>query len=106
MEVASRSKSVKSSPQGPITKSIRSNEPLLQNKGNRFKPKVENGKDESDPTLSEVVKPKRTRRVHVRRPSASEGTCISPQEVLECAGVRPEPRTGPIWFCLVASEEQ
>ncbi|KAM4075584.1 hypothetical protein ACB094_10G180600 [Castanea mollissima] len=68
--------------------------------------KVEVEKNITDPVSSELGKPKILRRVRRKRKPAFGESEISPQAVLEAAGAKHERRFGPVWFSLVASEDQ
>lgn len=112
VEVASRSKSFKSSVQGcdPRPESVQVNEsdPQIQkskSKESRRKAKVDDEKIVTDPVPSETAKPK-VRRNRRKKESVSGESSISPQAVLDANSAKPEKRTGPIWFSFVASEDQ
>ncbi|PON95032.1 TNF receptor-associated factor [Trema orientale] len=111
VEVANRTKSVKSNSQGSDNKV----EPTLvvedehqarksKIKENKRKSKVEDEKN-TDPVYSVTVKPKKVRRVRRKREAAFGESLISPQAVLDAASAKHERRVGPIWFSLVASED-
>ncbi|XP_050265370.1 E3 ubiquitin protein ligase DRIP2-like isoform X2 [Quercus robur] len=68
--------------------------------------KVEVEKNITDPVSSELGKPKILRRVRRKRKPGFGESEISPQAVLEAAGAKHERRFGPVWFSLVASEDQ
>ncbi|KAL4604718.1 hypothetical protein ACB092_10G210200 [Castanea dentata] len=68
--------------------------------------KVEVEKNITNPVSSELGKPKILRRVRRKRKPAFGESEISPQAVLEAAGAKHERRFGPVWFSLVASEDQ
>lgn len=113
VEVANRTKSFKSNSQGSDAKL----EPMQANESEgrvrkskikevKRKLKVEDEKNITDPVSSETVKPKILRRVRRKREHAFGESCISPQAVLDAAGAKHERRLGPVWFSLVASEDQ
>nr|XP_023895704.1 E3 ubiquitin protein ligase DRIP2-like isoform X2 [Quercus suber] len=68
--------------------------------------KVEVEKNITDPVSSELGKPNILRRVRRKRKPAFGESEISPQAVLEAAAAKHERRFGPVWFSLVASEDQ
>ncbi|KAF5459338.1 hypothetical protein F2P56_023293 [Juglans regia] len=70
------------------------------------KSKVEDEMNITDPASSEIVKPKILRRVRRKREPAFGESGISPQAVLDAANAKPKRRPGPVWFSLVASEDQ
>lgn len=72
-----------------------------KSKENRFKSKVDD-RNASDSVPSETEKPKKSRRA---RPKA-RNVGIPPQTVLDASSARLERRNSPIWFSLVASDEQ
>lgn len=113
VEAANRTKYFKPNSQGPDNKAepknVTDNEPQvhrLKTKENKSKSKVEDEKNSIDPISSEIVKPKKLRRVRRKRESASEESRISPQSVLDAASIRHERRIGPVWLSLIASEDQ
>lgn len=112
VEVANRTKSLKPNSQGSDNKV----EPLhviasgsqvrkSKNKENKQKSKVADEKNSTYATSPETVKPKKLRRVRRKREDFGESS-ISPQAVLESAVGKHERRVGPVWFSLVASEDQ
>ena len=112
VEVASRSKSFKSSVQGSDAKleSIQVNESDSQvqktkNKENKRKAKIEDEKTSTCPVSSDTAKPNKLRRVRRKKEPAFGESGISPQAVLDSTSSKLL-RTGPIWFSLVASENQ
>ncbi|KAB2636788.1 E3 ubiquitin protein ligase DRIP2-like [Pyrus ussuriensis x Pyrus communis] len=112
VEVANRTKSLKSNSQGSENKvepvHVIASEPQVRkskNKENKQKSKVEEEKNSTYPTSPETVKPKKLRRVRRKRESFAESS-ISPQAVLDATFGKHERRAGPIWFSLVASEDQ
>ncbi|TXG63764.1 hypothetical protein EZV62_010758 [Acer yangbiense] len=113
VEVASRTRSFKSNLQGSDAKLeptyVADNEAQVhktKNKEDKCKSKAGDKINSTDPTTSETINPKRLRRIR-RKTAASFGdSSISPQAVLEAAGAKHERRSGPIWFSLVASEDQ
>ncbi|XVF80908.1 hypothetical protein PTKIN_Ptkin15bG0112800 [Pterospermum kingtungense] len=111
VEVANRTKSFKSNSQGSDSKV----EPTRSTNGetqmsktkhreDKYKNKVEDEKNSAGPTTSETVTPKKLRRIRRKRASLDSG--ISPQAVLDAAGPNHERKIGPVWFSLVASEDQ
>ncbi|KAK9018152.1 hypothetical protein V6N11_001133 [Hibiscus sabdariffa] len=114
-EVANRTKSFKSNLQGSDSKL----EPLpthvtipeaqmCKNKLRKdsFKTKVEDEMNNVDPVNSETVTTKKLRRIRQKSGSGFGNSIISPQAVLDAAGAKHQKRIGPVWFSLVASEEQ
>ncbi|XAR58602.1 hypothetical protein NMG60_11014070 [Bertholletia excelsa] len=113
VEVANRSKSSKYTSQGSIAKS----EPLhaadsegpvrkTKVKEHQTKCRLQEKKGNIDPVSLDSVKPKKLRRIRPKKAAASMELGISPQAVLDAASARGERRMGPIWFSLVASEDQ
>ncbi|KAK7336823.1 hypothetical protein VNO77_17371 [Canavalia gladiata] len=112
VEVASRSKSFKSNVQGSDAKleTIQVNESdshvqKTKNKENKRKAKIEDEKISPYPASSDTAKPNKLRRIRRKKESAFGESGISPQAVLDSTSNRLL-RTGPIWFSLVASENQ
>ncbi|XP_062080793.1 E3 ubiquitin protein ligase DRIP2-like [Humulus lupulus] len=112
VEVANRTKSVKSSSQGSDNKVeptlVADNEQQARRskiKEHKRKSKVEDEKN-TDPVYLVSVKPKKVRRVRRKREAAFGESMISPQAVLDAATAKHERRVGPIWFSLIASEDQ
>ncbi|XWS46924.1 hypothetical protein CRYUN_Cryun14cG0109500 [Craigia yunnanensis] len=113
VEVANRTKSFKSNSQGfdskleptRITKSEAQMSKTKQRE-DKCKNKVEDEKNSADPATSETVTPEKLRRIRRKRTSGFGDSGISPQAVLDAAGPKHERRIGPVWFSLVASEDQ
>ncbi|XP_024023745.1 E3 ubiquitin protein ligase DRIP2 isoform X2 [Morus notabilis] len=112
VEVANRTKSLKSNSQGSDNKveptQDADNEHQLRRpkmKENKRKSKVEDEKN-IDPVSSEPAQPKKLRRVRRKREAAFGESRISPQAVLDAASGKHDRRIGPIWFSLVASKDQ
>ncbi|KAG5043557.1 hypothetical protein AAZX31_03G141200 [Glycine max] len=113
VEVASRSKSFKSNNvQGSDAKletnQVNESDSQVQktkNKENKRKAKIEDEKSSPYPVSSDTAKPNKLRRIRKKKETASGESGISPQAVLDSASNRLS-RTGPIWFSLVASENQ
>ncbi|KAF5459337.1 hypothetical protein F2P56_023292 [Juglans regia] len=113
VEVANRTKAFKSNSQGSDAKlePIQANESEGQVRKSKIKEikrksKVEDEMNITDPASSEIVKPKILRRVRRKREPAFGESGISPQAVLDAANAKPKRRPGPVWFSLVASEDQ
>ncbi|KAG4928103.1 hypothetical protein JHK85_054589 [Glycine max] len=112
VEVASRSKSFKSNILGSDAK-LETNQvnesdsqvQKIKNKENKRKAKIEDEKSSPYPVSSDTAKPNKLRRIRKKKEPASGESGISPQAVLDSASNRLS-RTGPIWFSLVASENQ
>ncbi|RYR01039.1 hypothetical protein Ahy_B06g079903 isoform B [Arachis hypogaea] len=112
VEVASRSKSFKSNAQGSDAKpeTIQVNETdsqvlKIKNKENKRKGKTEDEKTSSCPVSSDTVKPNKSRRVRRRKEPPFGESGILPQAVLDSNSSK-HLRSCPIWFSLVASENQ
>ncbi|XP_027351752.1 E3 ubiquitin protein ligase DRIP2 isoform X2 [Abrus precatorius] len=112
VEVASRSKSFKSNVQGSDAKleTIQVNESDSQVqkpkiKENKRKAKIEDEKIGPYPVSSDTAKPNKLRRIRKKKEPAFGESGISPQAVLDSTSNRIL-RTSPIWFSLVASENQ
>ncbi|GLT42372.1 hypothetical protein SLA2020_164210 [Shorea laevis] len=113
VEAANRTKSFKSNSQGSDSKlepaAVPNNDSQAGKtklKEDKSKLKVEDEKNNTDPTTSETVTPKKLRRIRRKRPAALGTSGISPQDVLDAAGGKHERRIGPVWFSLKASEDQ
>lgn len=114
VEVASRSKSFKSNNvQGSDAKletnQVNESDSQVQktkNKENKRKAKIEDEKSSPYPVSSDTAKPNKLRRIRKKKETASGESGISPQAVLDSASNNRLSRTGPIWFSLVASENQ
>lgn len=108
VEAANQTKPFKSSSKGFDASRAQGNYHPLRNKmkSSKFKQKVDNSKNKFEPAPSQVIKPKRLRRARPKRESFFGESGISLQAVLDAAGAKHDLRTGPIWFSLVASEEQ
>ncbi|MED6182064.1 hypothetical protein PIB30_025302 [Stylosanthes scabra] len=112
VEVASRSKSFKSNAQGSDAKpeTVQVNETNSQvlktkNKENKRKGKTEDEKTSTCPVSSDTAKPNKSRRVRRRKEPPFGESGILPQSVLDSNSSK-HLRTGPIWFSLVASDNQ
>ncbi|KAF9686890.1 hypothetical protein SADUNF_Sadunf02G0036900 [Salix dunnii] len=109
VEVANRTKPFKSSLQANDAKtesrSVHGNEPQAHKtkfKGDRDKSKVKE-ENNTDNVSEGPVEPKRLRRVRRKRAAFNN---ISSPAVLNNAVAKQERRSGPVWFSLLASEEQ
>ncbi|KAJ6684991.1 E3 UBIQUITIN PROTEIN LIGASE DRIP1 [Salix purpurea] len=110
VEVANRTKPFKSSPQVNDAKSesrsVHGNEPQALKtkfKGDKYKSKVKEENNNIDNVSEGPVEPKRLRRVRRKRAAFNN---ISSPAVLNNAAAKQERRSGPVWFSLLASEEQ
>ncbi|XP_022771212.1 E3 ubiquitin protein ligase DRIP2-like isoform X2 [Durio zibethinus] len=113
VEVANRTKSFKSNSQGSDSKLEPTSVPNIEvqmcktkHREDKCKTKVEDEKDNAGPAISETVTPKKLRRIRRKRAYGFGDSGISPQAVLDAAGLKHEKRIGPVWFSLVASEDQ
>uniref|UniRef100_A0A5B6ZF12 Putative E3 ubiquitin protein ligase DRIP2 n=1 Tax=Davidia involucrata TaxID=16924 RepID=A0A5B6ZF12_DAVIN len=113
VEVANRSKSSKCNSQGSAAKSEPQHAPDSEGhvrktkvKEHGRKSKAQDERNSTDPISPESVKPKKLRRIRQKRKAAPAEFGISPQAVLDAANAKRERRIGPIWFLLVASEDQ
>lgn len=115
VEVANRSKSLKyNTSQGSASKSepqhtSNNSEGYIRKtkvKEHGTKSKVHEEKDSTDPVSPDLVKPKKLRRIRPKKAATSGELGISPQAVLDATCAKGERRIGPIWFSLVASEDQ
>lgn len=111
VEVASRTKSFKSNTQGSTAKlePIQVNESdsqvqKIKNKENKRKARVEDEKNSPFPVSSDTAKPNKLRRVRRKKETFGESG-ISPQAVVDSTSNKLF-MSGPIWFSLVASENQ
>ncbi|XVF71929.1 hypothetical protein PTKIN_Ptkin12aG0079300 [Pterospermum kingtungense] len=114
VEVANRTKSFKSTSQGSDSKleptrvlpNIEAQMLKTKHREEKCKTKVEDEKNNAGPATSETVTPKKLRRIRRKRASGFGDSRISPQAVLDAGGPKLERRIGPVWFSLVASEDQ
>ncbi|XAR61139.1 hypothetical protein NMG60_11034762 [Bertholletia excelsa] len=113
VEAANRSKSSKDTSQGSDARP----EPLHAADSERCvrktkikehvtKSRAQDERVSTNPISPDSVKPKRMRRIRQKKTAASGELGISPQAVLDAASAKCERRIGPIWFSLVASEDQ
>ncbi|KAI4326537.1 hypothetical protein MLD38_031842 [Melastoma candidum] len=63
-------------------------------------------KPHNDHALTEVSKPRRFRKLRGKEEAASADSVISPQSLVDATTVKYDARTHPMWFALVASEDQ
>ncbi|KAI5589778.1 hypothetical protein BDE02_05G184700 [Populus trichocarpa] len=113
VEVANRTKSFKSIPQVNDAKlesrPVRENEPQVHKtkfKENKDKSKVKDEKNNIDNVSEGTVEPKRLRRIRRKKAAFNDVSGISSPAVLHTAAAKQERRSGPVWFSLLASEEQ
>ncbi|KAJ6412237.1 hypothetical protein OIU84_005320 [Salix udensis] len=113
VEVANRTKSFKSIPQVNDAKlesrPVCDNEPQVHKtkfKENRDKSKVKVEKNNIDNVPEGPVEPKRLRRIRRKKAASNDISSISSPAVLHTAAAKQERRSGPVWFSLLASEEQ
>nr|KJB42217.1 hypothetical protein B456_007G142500 [Gossypium raimondii] len=113
VEVANRTKSFKSSSQGSDPKLEPTHVPNIEaqmckskNKEDKCKTKIEDEKNITGPATSETVTPKKLRRIRRKRASGFGDSVLSPQAVLDAYDPKHGRRIGPVWFSLVASEDQ
>ncbi|KAJ8558125.1 hypothetical protein K7X08_004891 [Anisodus acutangulus] len=111
VEAANRSKSSKFTSQGSTAKSegLYSHDreghvrkPKVKEHGQKLKIKDDNNVDPAP----EFNKPKKSRRIRQKKASIFGEFNISPQTVLDATTARCERRIYPIWFSLVALEDQ
>ncbi|KAG8389262.1 hypothetical protein BUALT_Bualt02G0210700 [Buddleja alternifolia] len=112
VEAANRSKSSKFSTQGSVAKSearlSHDNEGILsksKNKEYRQKSKVQDEKNYSDHT-PESDRPKKLRKIRQKKARNFGAFRIPPQVLLDASSAKFDRRNYPIWFSLVASDEQ
>lgn len=113
VEVANRTKSHKFNSHGSTIKSepmhVSDNEALMRKAKVKAQARKSNIRDEKYTTASlppESLKPKKLRRIRRKKENIFGQSGMSPQAVLDNPGVKREKRTGPIWFSLIASEDQ
>ncbi|PSR94841.1 E3 ubiquitin protein like [Actinidia chinensis var. chinensis] len=113
VEAANRSKSSKYKSHGSAAKSETlpgpDNEGLIHKtkvKGQGTKSRFQDKKDSTNPVSPDSVKPKKLKRIRPKKAASPEEFGVSPQAVLDAANAKGERRIGPIWFSLVASEDQ
>ncbi|XP_011028732.1 PREDICTED: E3 ubiquitin protein ligase DRIP2-like [Populus euphratica] len=113
VEVANRTKSFKSSPQLNDAKSesrpVHDNEPRALKtkfKENKGRSKVKDEKNNIDNVSEGPVEPKRLRRIRQKRAVFNNISGISSPAVLDTAAAKQERRSGPVWFSLLASEQE
>ncbi|KAJ4851534.1 hypothetical protein Tsubulata_042886 [Turnera subulata] len=112
VEVANRSKSFKSSSQvsdAKLESQIVPNEPQAlksKYKENKDKPKAEDTKNASDTVASSPIESKKLHRIRRKKATSHVDPGFSSQAVLDAAGSKQEKGMGPVWFSLVASNDQ
>ncbi|KAE8676215.1 E3 ubiquitin protein ligase DRIP1 [Hibiscus syriacus] len=113
VEVADRTKSLQSSSQGSDSKlepkhvsNVEAQMCKSKNKEDKCKSKVEDEKNIAGLGMSETVTPKKLCKICRKRASGFGDSGFSPQAVLDASGPKHERRRGPVWFSLVASEDQ
>ncbi|KAL2556907.1 E3 ubiquitin protein ligase DRIP2 [Forsythia ovata] len=113
VEAANRSKSSKFTSQGSAAKSeaLRSQDNeghvrKTKSKDHGQKSILQDGKNSSDRAPSDSVKPKKLRKIRQKKAQNSGEFRISPQTVLDAIGTKCERRNNPIWFSLVAADNQ
>ncbi|XP_011042413.1 PREDICTED: E3 ubiquitin protein ligase DRIP2-like [Populus euphratica] len=113
VEVANRTKSFKSIPQVNDAKlesrPVRDNEPQVHKikfKENKDKSKVKDEKNNIGNVSEGTVEPKRLRRIRRKKAAFNDVSGISSPAMLHTAAAKQERRSGPVWFSLLASEEQ
>ncbi|CAI9785711.1 unnamed protein product [Fraxinus pennsylvanica] len=113
VEAANRSKSSQLTPQGSVAKSesihTHDNEGLVRKTKNKepgTKSKVQHDKIGKDSDHGESEKPKKMRRIQQKKGHNFGEFRIEPQNVLNAATAICEKRNNPIWFSLVASDDQ
>ncbi|KAL3365022.1 hypothetical protein AABB24_010262 [Solanum stoloniferum] len=103
VEVANKNKCSRFTSQGSVCKT----ESLhCHDKEHGQKLKVQGDKYSCVPVPAESEKTKKLRRIRRKKASTFGEFSISPQAVLDSISVKCERRTNPIWFSLVASEDQ
>nr|GMD61014.1 E3 ubiquitin protein ligase DRIP2-like [Ipomoea batatas] len=112
VEAANRSKSSRFMPQGSAVKSEPSHVADIDGharktkvKEHGHKLKVQDEKTNSGSTPLESEKPKKLRRIRKKAPSFGDFN-IFPNAVIDNASAKFERRINPIWFSLVASQDQ
>jgi E3 ubiquitin-protein ligase DRIP len=76
----------------------------IKNKENKRKAKVEDEKSSPFPVCSDTAKPNKLRRVRRKKEPFGESG-VSPQAVVDSTSNK-HLKSGPIWFSLIASENQ
>ncbi|CAI9768732.1 unnamed protein product [Fraxinus pennsylvanica] len=67
---------------------------------------LQDGKNSGDRSPPESVKPKKLRKIRQKKAQSSREFRISPQAVLDAISTKGERRNNPIWFSLVAADNQ
>ncbi|GAA0139861.1 ubiquitin-protein ligase [Lithospermum erythrorhizon] len=109
VEAAHRSKQTKFEQSGSVKSEPSENGGYVRKsklKENGQKSKLEDEKNRRDPSISESEKPKKLRKVRQKKTPEFGHFNVSPQTVLDGANIKSEKRTNPIWFSLVASDDQ
>ncbi|XP_022854151.1 E3 ubiquitin protein ligase DRIP2-like [Olea europaea var. sylvestris] len=113
VEAANRSKSSQLAPQGSVAKSdsihFHGNEGLVRKSKNKeagTKSKVQHDKNGKVHDHGESEKTKKIRRIQQKKARNSGELRITHQDVLNAATATCEKRNNPIWFSLVASDDQ
>ncbi|XP_010278147.1 PREDICTED: E3 ubiquitin protein ligase DRIP2 [Nelumbo nucifera] len=113
VEAANRTKSFKFNSQSSVTKSepdsVTGSDiavPKTKIKQQGHKSKVQDNKNGTTPAPPGSGKPRKLHGIGRKRGSASRDLGMSAQSVLDAASFKRDRRIGPIWFSLVASEDQ
>ncbi|KAG9133299.1 hypothetical protein Leryth_018621 [Lithospermum erythrorhizon] len=109
VEAAHRSKQTKFEQSGSVKSEPSENGGYVRKsklKENGQKSKLEDEKNRRDPSISESEKPKKLHKVRQKKTPEFGHFNVSPQTVLDGASIKSEKRTNPIWFSLVASDDQ
>ncbi|CAI9774374.1 unnamed protein product [Fraxinus pennsylvanica] len=113
VEAANRSKSSKFTSQGSAAKSealqSQDNEGHVRktkSKEHGQKSILQDGKNSSERSPPDSVKPKKLRKIRQKKAQNSGEFSTSPQTVLDAISIKRERRNNPIWFSLVAADNQ
>ncbi|KAI3990962.1 hypothetical protein MKX01_026146 [Papaver californicum] len=113
VEAANRTKSHKFTIQGSVVKFEPANDsnfevrfPKTKVRNTLSKSKVQDDEKSSNSTASEHVKPRKLHKIIRRRSAFSQRGHVTAQTVINVEGTRRDRRTSPIWFTLVASDDQ
>lgn len=106
VEVANRSKSPTNASQGSAAMSEPCQTPNNEVHIGKAKVKVQEKRDGSGIVSPDGDKPKKLRRVRRKKVASPGDYVILPQTVLDAGTGNGHRRAGPVWFSLVASEDQ
>ncbi|KAK9083514.1 hypothetical protein Scep_029985 [Stephania cephalantha] len=113
VEAANRTKSYKFNSQGSVGKTEQNNAPAREVHAHKTKGrehanrlKVRDEKNDPSQLSPELVKTRKMHRMNRKRPAAYRDAIIDAQAVLDTSSIRRDRNATPVWFKLVACEDQ